>query len=86
MDNSALSPLRTNNFVSSSTNGRTVNFRLHDEQTVNGLRKSFGLSFSTVRLKGQHIYTYIYAAVSIYIYTVYICMMYVYIYINICLY
>jgi hypothetical protein len=49
-------------FVSSSTNGRMANFRLHEEQSVNGLRKIawasvFRFSFETAAyiLKRQHI-------------------------------
>ncbi len=68
-------------FVSSSANGITTNFRLHDEQTVNGLRKiAWGFVF---RLKPQeifvyiHTYIYIYMHICIYIYVLYICI-YVY--------
>jgi hypothetical protein len=43
-----------NPFVSSSTSGQTTNFRLHNEQTVNGLRK---IAWASVFFfKRQHIY------------------------------
>jgi hypothetical protein len=49
-------------------NGQTLNFRLFDEQTVNGLKKN---AWSAIfHLKQQYMYMYIYIVpVSKYIYT-----------------
>jgi hypothetical protein len=52
--------LQTNNFfVSSSTNGQTTNFRLHDEKMVNKLRKiAWASIFLIFHSKQQLIYIY----------------------------
>jgi hypothetical protein len=58
-----------NSFVSSSTNGQSILFYLHDEQTVNGLGQSSGLPFSVwLCLHGHSMFPcfHVYVSISMY--------------------